>query len=104
VFLSVIYRHTSYLFCSFCSHEDLIMFFPDIQDIAFSLTQCLQAQSTLLLFLKIFFVSSLETDYQDGFKQPHLCFIISALCGNFSRSHNLVALSHFLSIFQVCSY
>lgn len=80
-----------------------IMFFPDIQDIAFSLTQCLQMQSVVLLFLKIFFISSFETDYQDGFKQPHLCFI-SALCGDSSGSHNLVSLSHFLSIFQVCSY
>jgi len=51
------------------------MFFPDIQDIAFSLTQCLQTQSTVLLFLKIFFISSFETYYQDGFKQSHLCSI-----------------------------
>lgn len=66
----------------------------------FPLTQCLQMQFTVLLFHKIFYISAFERDYQDGFMQSHLYFI-SALCGDFSWSHNLVSLSHFLFIFQV---
>jgi hypothetical protein len=101
---SVIYRHISYLFVSLYSHEYLNYTLSWHSGHSFfSLTHGLQTHSTVLLFLKTFFISSFETDYQDGFMHSHLYFI-SALCSDFSRRHNLVSLSHFLSIFQVCSY